>query len=182
MHKAGKKYIFDNTVLSNFLLVNQIELLKSLYQECAWTSIQVVDELTRGIDEGYAYLKIAEKHLTTIAPEGWLSILNLETPQENRFYLRFRQSLDPGEAACLSLAITRQMVLATDDKAGRKLGLRYKVNLTGTIGILVRGIREECLTLSTGNQLLKEMIRYGYYSPVKSLDESLINEYFSDID
>lgn len=62
-------------------------------------------------------------------------------------------------------------MLATDDKAGRRLGLQYKVSLTGTVGVLIRGIREGYLTLSTGNRILKEMIRYEYYSPVESLDE-----------
>lgn len=165
------KYIFDNTVLSNFLLINQMDLLKSLYQRCAWTSIQVVDEIKKGINEGHSWLTVAEKHLATITPNGWLNVLNLETPEENRFYLQFRQSLDPGEASCLSLAITRNLVLAIDDKAGRRLGLQYKVSLTGTVGILVRGIREKYLTPSTANRLLKEMIRNGYYSPVENLDE-----------
>ncbi|MBU0566423.1 hypothetical protein KJ693_02530 [bacterium] len=84
MRESGKKYIFDTTVLSNFFLVDQMELLKSLYQGCAWTSIQVIDELTRGIDKGYISLEEAEKHLASLTPKGWLNVLSLETPEENR--------------------------------------------------------------------------------------------------
>jgi hypothetical protein len=42
-------FIFDNTVLSNFAAVGRTALISSFFENNAFTTIEVVDELRRGI-------------------------------------------------------------------------------------------------------------------------------------
>ena len=83
----------------------------------------------------------------------------------------FDQVLDPGEASCLALAISRQMTLVTDDLAARRLAENRKVPLSGTLGILIALVRQDALSLKEANVMLAGMIRRHFRSPVDRLDE-----------
>lgn len=50
-------YIFDTTVLSNFASTGNVDLIKSRYCGVAFTTMEVADELRRGVKAGYAYLE-----------------------------------------------------------------------------------------------------------------------------
>ena len=69
------------------------------------------------------------------------------------------------------MAVTRGLVLATDDLAARRRATQRGVRLTGTIGILVRLAREGHLPLNEANRILTQMIALRYRSPVASLDD-----------
>ena len=166
-----KEYIFDTTVLSNFAAIAQMALLEKLYRGLAWTTLMVSDEIRRGLDAGYQHLQAVEQQLTTTNPAGWLRVLTLEKPDEQRLYVDLGRSLDPGEASCLALAISRGLILATDDLAARRLATGHGVPLTGTLGILIRLVREHQLSLETANRFLADMIAMRYRSPVKTLDD-----------
>ena len=79
--------------------------------------------------------------------------------------------LDPGEASCLALAISRGLILVTDDLAARQLAQERDVPLTGTVGILLALVRDGALSLTEANAILAEMIERRYRSPVDRLDE-----------
>jgi predicted nucleic acid-binding protein len=53
----------------------------------------------------------------------------------------------------------------------RKLLQQFGGNVTGTLGILKRLVRERFLSIDEGDAVLADMIREGYFSPVKSLTE-----------
>lgn len=166
-----KAYIFDATVLSNFAAIDQVVLLEKLYRDRAWTTLMVGDEIQRGLDAGYQYLQVVEQQLTTINPTGWLKVLTPEKPDERKLYMELSRSLGPGEASCLALAISRGLTLATDDLTARRLATQHDVPLTGTLGILIRLVREEHISLETANRFLADMIAMHYHSPVKRLDD-----------
>lgn len=50
-------YIFDTTVLSNFAAAGKSELLTKHYGRRAFTTVEVVDEMIRGVKKGYSYLE-----------------------------------------------------------------------------------------------------------------------------
>jgi len=166
-----KAYIFNNTVLSNFAAIGELALLEKLYRGWAWTTLMVADEIRHGLDAGYQYLQAVEQQLTTINPAGWLKVLTLEKPDEQKLYMELGRSLGPGEASCLALAISRGLIFATDDLAARRLATRRGVLLTGTLGILIRLVREQHISLETANGLLAKMIDKRYRSPVRRLDD-----------
>jgi predicted nucleic acid-binding protein len=165
--------IFDNTVLSNFASTERLFLLEQLYAGKPHTTLMVVEEVKRGIRDGYRYLHSLEEILKPLSPRGWLPILSIDSPEEQAMYVELSSSLGLGEASCLSVAISRGFVLATDDLAARREAVKRGVRLTGTLGILIRLVRERHLPLTTANDILRQMITWRYRSPVTRLDDLL---------
>lgn len=164
-------YIFNTTALSNFAATDRLDLLKKLYQGKAFTTIEVSHELQRGIHAGYLYLESAWQQIGVVHPTGWVRILIPETTEEYQLQAEFDNRLDQGEASCLALAITRRFIFVTDDLAARRLASEKNVLLTGTLGILIKGVREKFLSLAEANNLLESMIQQGYRSPGDCLDD-----------
>ena len=165
------EYIFDTTVLSNLAAVGRLDLLEKRYREVGLTTVEVSDELRRGLQAGYGYLEHVLQQIQTVSPVGWLHIVAPESAAEHQLRGEFDLLLDPGEASCLALAISRGLVLATDDLAARQLAQDRDVLLTGTVGILLALVRDGSLALTEANDILAKMIGLGYRSPVDRLDQ-----------
>ena len=164
-------YIFDTTVLSNFASGGIIHLLEKRYRRIAFTTNEVVDELRRGINAGYSFLEKILQQIEPINSIGWIRIMTPNSPEENLLRSQFDQFLDPGEASCLALAVSRHMILITDDLAARRLAEKRNVSLSGTLGLLVALVNQGDIALEEANTLLKSMIQKHYRSPVDRLDE-----------
>ena len=164
------EYIFDTTALSNLSAVGRLDLLEKRYRQIALTNVEVSDELRKGLLAGYGYLDSVLRQTESISPDGWLRIAVPESAAEHQLRGEFDLLLDPGEASCLSLAISRGLVFATDDLAARQLAQERDVPLTGTVGILLALVRDGSLSLAQANAILAEMIERRYRSPVDRLD------------
>ncbi len=166
-----RDYIFDTTALSNFASTGRLDLLDTRYRGVAFTTVEVTAELRRGIKAGYSYLEAVLQQIEPVDSEGWLRILVPNSAAEHRLQSEFDQFLDPGEASCLALAISRRMTLVTDDLATRRLAEKRKVPLSGTLGILIALVRHNAFPLKEANTMLATMIQRHYRSPVNRLDE-----------
>jgi predicted nucleic acid-binding protein len=167
----GLKFVFDTTLLSNFAIVEQVGLLETLYRDIACTTLMVVEELQQGLYAGYHQLQSVEQILTPFHTAGWLPVLSLERAEEKRLYAQLSPPLASGEASCLAIAITREFVLGSDDLAARRMATGRNVHLTGTIGILIRAVREGYCALPKANDMLAQMIAQRYRAPVARLDD-----------
>jgi predicted nucleic acid-binding protein len=163
--------IFDTTVLSNLAAVDRLDLLEKRYRQIAVTTVEVSDELRRGLQAGYGYLENVLQRIQSISPGGWLRIVAPESAAEHQLRGEFDLLLDPGEASCLVLAISRGLIFVTDDLAARQLAREREVPLTGTLGILLAQVRDGMLSLAEANAILARMIERRYRSPVARLDE-----------
>lgn len=154
--------LLDNTVLSNFALVGQGELLRCALGADAATTEAVWAELQTGILRG------------RVPPQdwAWLPLIAL-TDDERESYEGLRQRLDSGEASCLALAMSRGCRVFTDDRDARALAARLGIPVSGTIGLLVRLVDLGALTVAEGDRLLAQMVAYGYHSPTDSLEHML---------
>ncbi len=107
-------YIFNNTALSNFAAAGRFDILGKRYRGHAFTTIEVGDELRRGLKAGYTYLESAWQQLESVNPSGWLRILGQEihipfqrTPRAVHFTNRqseleqLLKNLQPGQVATL---------------------------------------------------------------------------------
>ncbi len=166
-----RDYIFDTTALSNFASTGRLNLLDIRYRGVAFTTVEVTAELRRGIKAGYSYLEAVLQQIEPVDSEGWLRILVPNSAAEHRLQSEFDQLLDPGEASCLALAISRRITLVTDDLAARRLAEKKKVPLSGTLGILIALVRHNAFPLKEANTMLATMIQQHYRSPVNRLDE-----------
>jgi len=126
-------YVFDTTVLSNFAAVGRVGLLEQRYRGIAYTTVEVEDELRRGMKASYAYLQPILQGVEG-ADDAWIRILVPQSAEEHRLRASFDDLLDAGEASCLALAISRNLTLATDDLAACRLAQEHNGPVTGTLG------------------------------------------------
>ena len=153
--------VADNTVLSNFALIRREDILAKLFENTLFTTEEVIEELKRG----------EKRNVLPKRDWQWIKVLKIESSQEEFLFRLLAESLGKGESSCLSIAISRDLKVLTDDRDARKLAQRRGVPVSGTIGVLVEAVREGLLSIEEGNTMLSEMIEKGYFSPFEVLDE-----------
>lgn len=154
------KAIADNTVLSNFALVEREGILYSVFDGALAAPEAAIEELLLGERKGIVPLR----------DWSWLTVLRIESKAERKTYAIFSETLGRGESSCLSLALSRNFLLLTDDIDARMMAHRRGVKVSGTIGVLVLAVKKKTVTLEVANLLLTGMIQKGYYSPYLRLD------------
>ena len=165
MRKAA--WYFDSVSLSNFALTHQLDLLLRRYPAGRlFVTAQVVDELLNGIQAGHHALKA----VLTALERGDICQMLLSVPEFRR-YQSLLSTLGSGEASLLALAERRKGVVVTDDRHARSLCRELRIPVTGTLGILKAACGEGMLTVAEADKLLADMIRHGFYSPVRKLAE-----------
>jgi len=153
--------LVDTTVLNNFAHVRRPDLLRWTYPQAIVPPI-VLAELTAGERLG----------IVPLCDWTWLEIAPLSGDESARAQ-EFPREIGPGEAACLALAKARGLPLLTDDGGARALAGSLGIEISGTLGVLAMLVRGEALSLEQADELLTEMRRRGYRSPVRSLSEIL---------
>jgi len=158
---------FDATVVSNFASTSSVEFLVQLL-EAPIVVPAVRDEIEGGVEHGHEYLTSAVE-----AFDNRLAVSDVP-PEIGRVSLDER--LDPGEREALRGAVERDGTITTDDLAARRLATELDVPVTGSIGLLVLGIKREHIDSETADEWL-EVWRdeRGYYAPVESVTE-LVDE------
>ncbi len=91
--------------------------------------------------------------------------------EEIELYNSLRVRLEEGEASCLAIAKKRSLKFPTDDYDARKVANIIGIPVSGTVGVLTLCVKRGMLFKEQGNEILKNMILKGFYSPVESLDE-----------
>lgn len=156
--------IFDCCVLSNFALSDTLWIIENLYSGKAYLTDLVKVEAIRGIQNRHGKLGA----ITIALDEGWIKEVFVKRKSEKKFFEKLSVSLGAGEASSIAFAKTRGIVFASDDKAARNEAALVCVSLTGTIGILLKASKKKIISLPQGNQILKAMVRNGFYCPIKS--------------
>lgn len=152
--------LLDNTVLSNFALVKRSELLSQLWGDTICTTQEVLIEYARGVASG------------VVPAVMWNKLVTIElTKAEQQFAADLLPRLGAGERTCLAIAYLRRGLLVTDDRRARTLARHLGVSVTGTVGVLVRLVRDGRLTYAAADILLVNMIEAGFRSPIQHLGE-----------
>lgn len=161
--------IFDNCVLANFALSDSLHIIEMVYGNTAYVTDFVVAENLKGIMKGHGGLiKIREA-----VRDGWLKETTLKSTEEKALFESLAVSLGLGEASSIAIAKTRGFVFACDDRAARREANFLGVKLTGTIGILIKAVRNSIINADGANKILKSMVAHGFYSPVTKITERL---------
>lgn len=157
----------DATVISNYASTNSIEFLVDIL-EAPVVAPAVRDEIEQGVDFGHEYLTSAVEAFD----EGL--VVSDVPPEIGRVNLRKR--LDPGETEAIRGAVERDGTLATDDLTARRLAMELDVPVTGSVGLLVLGIKRELIDSVTADEWIDIWrSERGYYAPVESVTE-LVDE------
>ena len=167
--------IFDNTVLSNFALVQSFDVLRRLYEGRAFICRAVLQEIQAGIESGWKYPQLRSRTrlqaVNQAIEEGWLQFPNNDVNPDDeilelRLALEYGQRFGVGESEAMAIARTRGWVLATDDGQARRFAQERDIRLTGSLGILIKATEQEIVSLIEADALHARMIDEGYRSPL----------------
>lgn len=171
----SSQIIFDNTVLSNFALVQSFEVLRRLYLRRAFICKAVLQEIQAGIETGWKYPQLRSRTRLQVVnqaiEEGWLRFPDEDVNPgdevlELRLALEYNQQFGAGEAEAMAIARTRNWLFASDDGSARRFATERGTRVTGTLGILVKAVESEILSLSVADAIHARMIDEGYRSPL----------------
>lgn len=161
--------VLDATVLSNFASTDSVTWLARTLEHLQ-TVPAVRTELQNGSEAGYAYLE----HALAVVETGDIGVIEAAPEQLQQDYPEIEDRLDPGEAEALVAAHTADGTLVTDDGTARTLAADYDVVLTGSIGLLIRGVVRDELPVETADEWLTTWIEErNYYAPVDSVTAAL---------
>jgi len=154
--------VLNTTVLSNFAQVDRAELLLDLPRLVTVDAVR--EELEAGA-ETHPYinraLAILGEEIPVIAPSA-----SAEKLEE-----QLLESLDPGEAQALAVAEVADGIVVTDDGDARTTAKQRGVDLTGSIGLLVRFVEGGHISAETADRYLKRWIdEAGFRSPARDFD------------
>jgi len=158
--------LLDTTLLSNFAQVRRPDLLRAALGPDAATTPAILAELHAGESLG----------LVPACDWIWLQVLE-PTDDERRVAAELARQLDPGEAECLAVALSRDCRFLSDDFAARRMAELKSLAVSGTLGVLARLIEASLLSLAEADDLLVQMIDHGYRSPVRSLESLQANSH-----
>ena len=158
--------VLNTTVLSNFAQVDRVELLLDLPHLVTVDAVQ--EELEAGT-ETHLYIEHA---LAVLGEE--IPVITPSTPSEE-LEEQLLKSLDPGEAQALAVAEVVDGMVVTDDGDARTTANRRGVDLTGSIGLLVRFVENGHISAETADGYLKRWIdEAGFRSPAHDFDVFLV--------
>jgi len=151
--------IVDTTTLSNFLLINRLEILAGVVGRICTTE-QVIEEL-----------KLCSA--SNVLPPADLSQIEIVrlTNDEKLVLSKLNEMFGKGEASCLAVCMSRAFKILTDDLDARKFAQRTGIPVSGTIGALVSAVGKEIISKKEADDLLSEMIDKGFYSPINNIEE-----------
>jgi predicted nucleic acid-binding protein len=154
--------VLDNTVLTNYGLIRRSYLITNLWTGMIYLTPEVLAEYKTGIQA------------VGLPPDIWesLPVLTL-TPSEIAFAMSLTHRLGAGERSCLAVAVNRNALVATDDRIARQYAKKSGLAIIGSVGILLRNVQRNNLSLNDAQTILDEMISAGYRSPIQRLDEFL---------
>lgn len=157
--------VLNTTVLSNFAQVDHIELIVDLPRLVTVPAVQT--ELTEGV-ETHRYLE----HAVTALEDD---ILVVEpSAAAHQIEQSLLETLDPGEAQALAVADDVGGTVITDDGDARSTANQRNIELTGSIGLLVRSVEADRITATTADTYLKRWIDdAGFHSPARDFDAFL---------
>lgn len=168
--RGKKKLFFDTVVLSNFAFISSgLIFLKERYGKRGHVTLQVIEEIAKTAYSGFNYFEEVDRILFG---KGGFIKTSLATSEED-VYLTLIRNLGTGEASCIAAAERREGIVVTDDRLARNICKERSIAVTGTVGILKAACLDAILDPDKADDMLQEMIHFGFYSPVQRISDVL---------
>jgi len=155
--------VSNTTVLSNFASIGQLAVLRHIFGS-VYLPAEVLAEIEDAQREGYAFFADIEQHIFPFTQDGWLHLVSL-TETELRLAATLSAGLHRGERSCIAIALQRNWLMLTDDRAARAEARLRQARFSGSIGCLVLAVERGLVPLAQANGWLEAMIAQGYYAP-----------------
>ncbi len=123
--------VSNTSPLSNLIIIGETSLLQQIYPKILIPPA-VHSELTR--------LPTLQPTMISLLDAGWLEI---QLPTNSQLLVTLNQTLDPGEAEAIALAVELSADrLLIDERLGRSIAAGYGLKLRGLLGILINAKRQ----------------------------------------
>jgi predicted nucleic acid-binding protein len=137
--------VSDTSPLLNLALIDRLDLLRTQFADVT-VPRRVWDELAEG-EEGLEALR-------ELRDDDFLSIVEVE---RSDLFVEVFHELDPGETASICYAVEHDADLVLlDERDGRRVARRHDLEVTGVIGILLRGAKTNEIDLEHELSALRE--------------------------
>lgn len=155
--------VINTSPLSNLAIIGELSLLQSVYPKILIPSI-VEAELMR--------LPEIQPIISNQIASGWLEV---QVPTDLQLLQALSQSLDPGEAAAIALAIDLNADrLLIDEKLGRRIASEYGLKIRGIVGVLVNAKTEGLVPAV--QPILDRLIEQAGFRISQSLYDRILQE------
>ncbi len=153
--------VIDATVLTNFVVSDEMFLLDEFCGDQGILTREVVEGFHQGVKKGL---------WKTANVEKWEQV-ERESFQEEVLYQHLSRSLGVGEASSLAIAVERKHDLLSDDQLVRDIAHRCGIRVSGSLGVLIEAMGRKKITYQAGNWMLHDLLEHGFQAPINKLEE-----------
>lgn len=139
--------VTDSTCLIGLERIDHLELLPNLYN-----SIIIPPAVEREFGSLPKWIKVEE-------------------PNNKAFVASLKLLVDDGESEAIALAYERKSLIILDDQQARSVAKHLKLDIIGTVGILIRAKRSGII--KTLKPLLEDLERNNFFLSTKLKEEAL---------
>ena len=166
----SKDIFYDTDCLSCFISVNEVSILKELFDKVI-IPYEVYDEFSK--------VAILKKRVEELINEKFIEVIDFDVGSEiynlyiklHRGYL-FDKEMGRGEAAAIALAVENDGILASNNtKDVVKAVEKYNLIRIKTGDILVKAYNYGIISEKEGNELWKKMLKQNRYLTEKSFTD-----------
>ncbi len=137
--------VSDTSPLLNLALIERLDLLRAQFSDITVPQ-QVWSELTEGEDGLDA--------LRALRDDEFLRVVEVE---RSDLFVEVFHELDRGETAAICYAVEHDADLVLlDERDGRRVARRHDLDVTGVIGVLLRGAKNGAVDLEAELDALRE--------------------------
>lgn len=97
--------------------------------------------------------------------------IKVEKPNNQAFVATLKLLVDDGESEAIALAYEQKSLIILDDRQARSVAKHLKLNIIGTIGILIKAKHSGLISLL--KPLLEDLERNNFYFGTKLKEEAL---------
>ena len=164
---SSREQILDACVLINLLASGEIEdILRVAGRDSLVCSAVEKESIYLRTGDPHTPLELIE--LKPLIDSGLLTVCQIEGDQEAQLYVDYASALDDGEAMSLAIALSRDFVLATDERKARRLFLEAagdQKRLTSTTALVRHWAEAERIPADRVKTALTRIEERARYQP-----------------
>lgn len=164
---SPRAQILDACVLINLLASGEVEgILRAAARDSFICTAVEGESLYLRTDDPAAPLEAV--NLRPLVESGLITVCHLEGAVEAELYVDYASALDDGEAMSLAVALSRDLVLATDERKARRLFLEAAADqqrLVSTSDLLRSWAESETVPQDRLKEALLRIERRARYQP-----------------
>lgn len=156
-----RKVVVNSTPLMVLGNIGKLYILRELYGKI-YIAEAVFNEVTAKNDAASA---------AVLSSSDWIQVLKIDNPKD---YAMYRAKLHAGEVETMILAQQNSVnadLVILDDKAARNTAKYLGLNVTGTMGVLVKAKQKNII--SEVRPILDDIVRKGFYISDKIIQSVL---------